>query len=57
MPKNFTEKLGRGPIEEPPVDEEMTKYWNDIWGIEKDFNNEAEWIRCEEERMNEVEEQ
>ena len=57
MPKNFTEKLGRGPIEEPPVDEEMTKFWNDIWGIEKDFNNEAEWIRCEEERMNEVEEQ
>ena len=35
----------------------MTKFWNDIWGKEKDFNNEAEWIRREEETMNEVEEQ
>ena len=35
----------------------MTKFWNDIWGKEKDFNNEAEWIRRGEERMNEVEEQ
>ena len=34
----------------------MTKFWNDIWGNEKDFN-EAEWIRRVEERMNEVEEQ
>ena len=59
MSKNFTEKLGRGTIniEEPPVDEEMTKFRNDICGKEKVFNNEAEWIRREEERMNEVEEQ
>ena len=35
----------------------MTKFWNDIWGKEKDFNNEAAWIRREEERVNEVEEQ
>ena len=35
----------------------MTKFWNDIWEKEKDFNKEAEWIRREEERMNEVEEQ
>ena len=35
----------------------MTKFWNDIWEKEQDFNKEAEWIRREEERMNEVEEQ
>ena len=57
--KKFYREIGKGTIkiEEPPVDEEMTKFWNDIWGKEKDFNNEAEWVRCEEERMNEVEEQ
>ena len=57
--KRFYREIGKGTIniEEPPVDEEMTKFWNDIWGKEKDFNNEAEWIRREEERMNEVEEQ
>ena len=56
-PKKFYREIGTINIKEPPVDEEMTKFWNDIWGKEKDFNNEAEWIRREEERMNEVEEQ
>ena len=57
--KNFYREIGKGTItiEEPPVDEEKTKFLNDIWGKEKDFNNEAEWIRREGERMNEVEEQ
>ena len=57
--KKFYREIGKGTIniEEPHVDEEMTKFWNDIWRKEKDFNNEAEWIRREEERMNEVEEQ
>ena len=51
--KTFYREFGKRTIniEEPPVDEEMTKFWNDIWGKEKDFNNEAEWIRREEERM------
>ena len=57
--KKFYREIGKGTIniEDPSVDEEMMKFWNDIWGKEKDFNNEAEWIRREEERMNEVEEQ
>ena len=57
--KKFYREIGKGTIniEEPPVDEEMTKFRNDIWGKEKDCNNEAAWIRREEERMNEVEEQ
>ena len=57
--KTFHLEIGKETIniEEPSVDEEMTKFWNDIWGKEKDFNNEAEWIRHEEETMNEVEEQ
>ena len=57
--KKFYREIGKGTIniKEPPVDEEMTKFWNDIWEKEKDFNNEAELIRREEDRMNEVEEQ
>ena len=57
--KKIYREIGKGTIniKEPLVDEEMTKFWNDICGKEKDFNNEAEWIRREEERMNEVEEQ
>ena len=56
--KKFYREIGKGTIniEESPVDEEMMKLWNDIWGKEKDFNNEVEWIRREEERMNEVKE-
>ena len=56
--KKFYREIGKRTIniEGPPVDEEMTKFWNDISGKEKDFDNEAEWIRREEERMNEVEE-
>ena len=44
--KIFYREIGKVTIniEEAPVDEEMTKFWNDIWGKEKDFNNEAEWI-------------
>ena len=57
--KKFYREIGKGTIniEEPSVDEEMTKFWNDIWRKEKNVNNEAEWIRREEERVNEVEEQ
>ena len=42
--KTFSREIGKRTIniEEPPVDEEMTKCWNDIWGKEKDFNNKAE---------------
>ncbi|XP_063585774.1 uncharacterized protein LOC134763144 [Penaeus indicus] len=35
----------------------MTNFWNGIWGKEKEFNSEAEWIKREQERMNEVEQQ
>ena len=54
--KKFYREIGKGTIkiEELPVDKEMTKFCSDIWRREKDFNNEAEWIRREEERMNEV---
>ena len=57
--KKCCREVGKGTlnIKEPPVDEEMTKFWNDIWGKEKNFNKKAERIRREEERMNEFEEQ
>ena len=39
--KRFYREIGKGTIsiEEPPVDEEMMKLWNYIWGKEKVFNN------------------
>ncbi|XP_063588611.1 uncharacterized protein LOC134765758 [Penaeus indicus] len=57
--KKFYREIGKGTInvEEPPVEEDMTNFWNGIWGKEKEFNSEAEWIKREQERMNEVEQQ
>ena len=44
--KKFYREIGKVTIniKESLADEEMTKFWNHIWGKEKDFNNEAEWI-------------
>ena len=37
--KKFYREIGKGTIniEEPPVNKEMMKFWNDIWGKEKDL--------------------
>ena len=57
--KKFYREIGKSKIEvkEPPKNEEVEEFWNDIWGKEKKFNEEASWIGREQERMNEIEEQ
>ena len=41
-----------------PFAEECTKFWGDIWGVRKEHNREAEWLKDlkrerERERVNE----
>ena len=37
-----------------PNTEECTKFWGDIWGVRKEHNREAEWLKdLKRERLNE----
>ena len=37
-------------IKETPAQEEVEKYWNNIWGKQGNFNNDAPWIRTLESK-------
>ena len=37
-------------VEEPATKHEIEKFWESIWGIEKDYNKNAEWLKREEKR-------
>ena len=43
--------------EKPPFKEEVEKFWTSMWGTEKEFNEEAEWLKREEERCEGLEQQ
>ena len=57
--KKFYRELGKGILEvkEPPEEEDVEQFWNDLWGEEKLFNDNASWLGREEERMEEIEQQ
>ena len=44
-------------VEKPPFKEEVEKFWTSIWGTEKEFNEEAEWLKQEEERYKDSQQQ
>ena len=44
-------------VEKPPSNEEVEKFWTSIWDTEKEFNEENEWIKREEERCEGLEQQ
>ena len=44
-------------IKEPPPIKEVEKFFKKIWSNEKQHNEEAAWIKREEERMKEIEQQ
>ena len=48
-------ELSRNGIKsnEVPNEEECTKFWSDIWGVRKEHNREAEWLKdLKRERLN-----
>ena len=51
--------MGKQPIEikEPHSIKEVEKFWKKIWSNEKEHNEEAEWIKIEEERTKEAAQQ
>ena len=57
--KKLYREIGKGKIDldEPPAESEIIEFWNSIWGKEMHFNNAAEWIDREKERMNAIDEQ
>ena len=44
-------------IEKPSSNEKVETFWSNIWGTEKDYNEEAEWLKREEERCEGLEQQ
>ena len=44
--KKFYRELGKTQmtVEKPPSKEEVEKFWISIWGTEKEFNEEVEWL-------------
>ena len=57
--KKFYMEMGKQPteIKEPPCIKEVEKFLKKIWSNETEHNEEAEWIKREEERMDETEQQ
>ena len=51
--------MGKEPIEikEPPSIKEVGKFWKNIWSNEKEHNEDAEWIKREQEKTKETEQQ
>ena len=48
--KKFYRELGNTQVtvEKPPSKEVEERFWTSIWGTEKEFNEEAEWLKQEE---------
>ena len=44
-------------VEKPPFKEEVEKFWTSIWSTEKEFNEEVEWLKQEEERYKDSQQQ
>ena len=44
-------------VEKPSSKEEVEKFWTSIWGTEKEFNEEAEWLKREEKQCEGLEQQ
>ena len=44
-------------VEKTPSKEEVEEFWTSIWGTEKEFNKEDEWLKREEERCEGLEQQ
>ena len=44
-------------VEKPPSKEEVQTFWTSIWGTEKDYNEEDEWLKREEKLCEGLEEQ
>ena len=57
--KRFYREIGKNTIsvDNPPEAEEVKDFWNNIWGEERSFNEEATWIKREEERVKDLEHQ
>ena len=57
--KRFYREIGKSKIEveEIPEKDEISGFWKEIWGKEKKFNENAEWLGRENERMRDVEQQ
>ena len=57
--KKFYRELGKTQVnvEKPPSKEEVEKFWTSIWCTEKEFNEEAEWLKREEEQWEGLEQQ
>ncbi|XP_066926111.1 uncharacterized protein [Clytia hemisphaerica] len=54
--KKFYREIGKGSIsvDNPPDVEQVTEFWNDIWGKEKNYNKEAAWVEREEIRVSDL---
>ena len=50
--KKFYRELRKSQVnvENPSSKEEVETFWTSVWGKEKDFNEEAEWLKREEEQ-------
>ena len=44
-------------METVPSEEQVREFWNNIWGIEKRFNENAEWVRDLEDSTKDIPEQ
>ena len=57
--KKFYRELGKPQVtvEKPLSKDEVEKFWTSILGREKEFNEEAEWLKREEERCEGLEQQ
>ena len=44
-------------IEKSSSKKEVEKFWTSIWGTEKEFSEEAEWLTREEERCGSLDQQ
>ena len=57
--KTFYRELGKSQvnIEKPPSNEEIETFQTSIQSTEKDYNEDAEWLKREEERCEDFEQQ
>ena len=44
-------------VEKPPTKGQVETFWISIWDMEKDYNEEAEWLKSEEEWSQDLEQQ
>ena len=55
----FYTELGKSQVivEKPHSKEKVETFWTSIWGTEKDYNKEAEWLKREQKRCEGLEQQ